>query len=196
MVGYPEGEDPVGRGLGPRGHALGHLLLHEEDEAGEAPGLEEAGDQGGGDVVGEVGHEEAPLGHLLPGVEEGVLEDEAHREAEKGLLQDGPQAQVLLYGRHLGPGLEEGPGQDPKPGPHLKDGPREGLGRLHDAPEVGFGDQEVLAEALVGEEPVPLKEGADALGRGELIHGGAAPRASGGRPRGPGPGTPPGPGRQ
>ena len=147
-----------------RRHALRDLALHRrDDDVRLVRGLQEAANDGGRGVVGEVGDHLVRLAGGDEGVErrfEGVGVDDLHV---------GPVGEVRLQGRAEG-GVElqrddaarsagEDLGQRAEAGADLDDGVVGGdVGGVGDALEDAGRDEEVLAEALAGLQAKPAEQ--------------------------------------
>ena len=109
VVLHQYGERAVLRRAGPGADALRHLFLYQDGETVEAAALHAFGQDGGGDVIGQIGAEDGPqsgemlLYHLREIQLHGVALDEGEVvRAGHGLPQHGVEAHVQLHRRHLG----------------------------------------------------------------------------------------------
>ena len=109
VVLHQYSERAVLRRAGPGADALRHLFLYQDGETVEAAALHAFGQDGGGDVIGQIGAEDGPqsgemlLYHLREVQLHGVALDEGEVvRAGHGLPQHGVETGVQLHRRHLG----------------------------------------------------------------------------------------------
>ena len=153
-------------------HPVRHLLLHHDRDAEKgSAAFKESHDDGGGDVIGQVGH------HLQRLLRDGgkiqlqdiLVDDPYIIVGGQGLFQDGDQIPVDLHGSDLPCGLAEGLGQGADAGADLQNCILLSDLRSPDDLIQHMGvDEEVLAETLFEAEIMGLDEGYGILGLNKL----------------------------
>ena len=152
VVRHPQAQAAVRRRPGCGHQSIADLTLDQHHGAAEASGGQDAAQDRGPDVVGEVGDEQRPGGGRseidLQGV--GVVHLDVRPRGER-LGEHGEHAAVELHGDHPLRAARELAGEGAQARSHLPDlvfGAE--LGRRDDGAQGGVVDEEVLAEVRVG----------------------------------------------